>query len=83
MALDMPAHYQPVAVDMGSRKTAGENIAPMATQVMSAPHPRLSGDKEGSYPMLHHDGFGSPQRSDRKHLRSSCVNKTGCSKAAK
>jgi len=30
MALNMPAHYQPVAVDMGSRKTASENIAPMA-----------------------------------------------------
>ena len=37
MALEMPARDQPVAVDIGSRNTASENIAPMATQVMSAP----------------------------------------------
>jgi hypothetical protein len=37
MALEMPARDQPVAVDMGSRNTASENIAPMATQVINAP----------------------------------------------
>ena len=37
IALEMPARDQPVAADIGSRKTASENIAPMATQVMSAP----------------------------------------------
>ena len=42
MALDMPARDQPVAVDSGSRKTASENIAPMATQVMSAPTPTIT-----------------------------------------
>ena len=42
MALDMPARDQPVAVDIGSRKTASENIAPMATQVMSAPTPTIT-----------------------------------------
>jgi hypothetical protein len=41
IALDMPARDQPVAVDIGSRKTASENIAPMATQVMSAPAPTM------------------------------------------
>ena len=37
MALEMPARDQPVAVDIGSRNTASENMAPMATQVISAP----------------------------------------------
>ena len=37
MALEMPARDQPVAVDIGSRNTASENIAPMATQVINAP----------------------------------------------
>jgi hypothetical protein len=37
IALDMPARDQPVAVDIGSRKIARENIAPRATQVISAP----------------------------------------------
>ena len=37
IALDMPARDQPVSGDIGSRKTASENIAPMATQVISAP----------------------------------------------
>ena len=37
IALEMPARDQPVAVDMGSRNTASENIAPMATQLISAP----------------------------------------------
>src|SRR5215471_4078876 len=37
MALEMPARDQPVAVDSGSRNTASENIAPMATQDISAP----------------------------------------------
>src|SRR6516165_5706883 len=37
MALEMPARDQPVAVDIGSRNTARENIAPIATQDISAP----------------------------------------------
>jgi hypothetical protein len=37
MALETPARDQPVASVMGCRKTASENIAPMATQVISAP----------------------------------------------
>ncbi len=35
IAVEMPARDQPVAVDIGSRNTASENIAPMATQVIS------------------------------------------------
>jgi hypothetical protein len=42
MALEMPARDQPVAVAIGSRKTASENIAPMATQVISAPAPTIT-----------------------------------------
>ncbi len=37
MALDMPARDQPVACAIGCRNTASENIAPIATQEMSAP----------------------------------------------
>jgi hypothetical protein len=37
MALDMPARDQPVASDIGCKNTASENIAPAATQVMTAP----------------------------------------------
>ena len=37
MALEIPARVQPVSADMGCRKMASENIAPMPTQVMSAP----------------------------------------------
>jgi hypothetical protein len=37
MALEMPARGQPVVSDMGGRKTASENMAPMAMQVISAP----------------------------------------------
>ena len=37
IALEMPARDQPVALDIGSRKIASENIAPSATQVISAP----------------------------------------------
>jgi hypothetical protein len=37
IALDMPARDQPVTADIGSRYTASENIAPMPTQVISAP----------------------------------------------
>jgi hypothetical protein len=37
MALDIPARDQPVAAAIGVRYTASENIAPIATQVMSAP----------------------------------------------
>ena len=39
MALDMPVRDQPVASDIGCRKTASENIAPMATHPISAPAP--------------------------------------------
>jgi hypothetical protein len=42
MALEMPARDQPVAVDIGSRKTASENIAPTATQVIKAPTPTIT-----------------------------------------
>jgi hypothetical protein len=38
----MPVRDQPVAVDIGSRRIASENIAPMATQVMSAPVPTIT-----------------------------------------
>ena len=37
MAVEMPARDQPVASDIGCRNTASENIAPMATQPISAP----------------------------------------------
>ena len=37
MALDTPAPDQPVASAIGWRRTASENIAPAATQVISAP----------------------------------------------
>ena len=37
MALEMPARVQPVASAIGCRKIASENIAPMPTQVISAP----------------------------------------------
>ena len=37
IATDMPARDQPVSRDTGSRNIASENIAPSATQVMSAP----------------------------------------------
>ena len=37
MALEMPVRDQPVASDIGGRKTASENIAPMATQPIRAP----------------------------------------------
>jgi hypothetical protein len=37
IALEMPARDQPVAVVIGSRNTARENIAPSATQLSSAP----------------------------------------------
>ncbi len=37
MALDTPARDQPVASVIGCRKTASENIAPAATQGISAP----------------------------------------------
>jgi hypothetical protein len=39
MALDTPVRDQPVVSDMGCRKTASENIAPMATQLIKAPAP--------------------------------------------
>jgi hypothetical protein len=37
MVLEMPVRDQPVASDMGLRKTASENIEPAATQPNSAP----------------------------------------------
>ena len=37
MALDMPVRDQPVASDIGARKTASENTAPMATHPISPP----------------------------------------------
>src|SRR4029453_16433061 len=37
IALEIPARDQPVAVAIGSRKIASENMAPMLTQVISAP----------------------------------------------
>ncbi len=37
MALEMPVRDQPVPVDIGSRNTGSENIAPTATQVIKAP----------------------------------------------
>jgi hypothetical protein len=42
IALDMPARDQPVSVDIGSRKTASENMAPMATHVIKAPTPTIT-----------------------------------------
>ena len=42
MALEMPARDQPVSADMGWRKTASENMAPMATQPISAPAPTIT-----------------------------------------
>jgi hypothetical protein len=39
MALDMPVRDQPVASDIGARKTASENTVPMATHPISAPAP--------------------------------------------
>ena len=37
MALDMPVRDQPVASDIGARKTASENTAPMATHPINPP----------------------------------------------
>ena len=42
MAVEMPVRDQPVASDMGCRKTASENIAPMATHPISAPAPTIT-----------------------------------------
>jgi hypothetical protein len=41
IATETPARDQPVSRDSGSRKMASENIAPRATQVMSAPIPTM------------------------------------------
>ena len=35
--VQMPVRVQPVSTEIGCRKTASENIAPMLTQVISAP----------------------------------------------
>ena len=37
MAVEMPVRDQPVSTEIGCRNTASENIAPMLTQVISAP----------------------------------------------
>ena len=42
IAVEMPARDQPVSADIGSRKTASENIAPIATQPISAPAPTIT-----------------------------------------
>jgi hypothetical protein len=42
MALEIPARDQPVSVDIGSKYTASENIAPMPTHVISAPAPTIT-----------------------------------------
>jgi hypothetical protein len=42
IALETPARDQPVSTVIGSRNTASENIAPMATQVMRAPAPTMT-----------------------------------------
>jgi hypothetical protein len=42
MALDTAARDQPVSRVIGSRKTASENMAPTATQVISAPMPTIT-----------------------------------------
>ena len=41
IAAEIPARDQPVSREIGSRKMASENIAPRATQVMSAPIPTI------------------------------------------
>jgi len=41
IAVEIVARPQPVLADMGPRNTASENIAPIATQVMSAPTPTM------------------------------------------
>ena len=41
IATETPARDQLVPRDSGSRKMASENIAPRATQVMSAPIPTM------------------------------------------
>lgn len=42
MALEMPARLQPVTSAMGCSKTASENMAPMATQLIIAPIPTMT-----------------------------------------
>ena len=42
MALEIPVRVQPVASDMGCRKTASENSAPIATHPISAPAPTIT-----------------------------------------
>ncbi len=42
MALEIPVRDQPVSSDMGWRKTARENSAPMATHPISAPAPTMT-----------------------------------------
>src|SRR5882724_8291992 len=39
MALDTPVRDQPVASDIGARKTANENVVPIAKQPIKAPAP--------------------------------------------
>ena len=42
MAAEMPARLQPVSADIGSRKTASENIAPIATQPIRPPRKTIT-----------------------------------------
>ncbi len=42
IALDTAARLHPVAMEMGSRNTASENMAPMAMQPISAPTPTMT-----------------------------------------
>ena len=42
MALEMPARVQPVASDIGCRKMARENMAPMPTHDMRAPQAMMT-----------------------------------------
>ena len=42
IAVEMPARLQPVSADIGSRKTASENIAPIATQPMRPPRKTIT-----------------------------------------
>ncbi len=37
IALEIPARDHPVSADIGTRNTASENMAPIATHVISAP----------------------------------------------
>ena len=42
IAVEMPARLQPVSSDIGSRNTASENIAPIATQPIRPPRKTIT-----------------------------------------